>query len=468
MKIAPSSTIITSLATATVALGITFEATAQTAVEEEFVVIQAGKIITGTGEEIVDGEIVLVDGKVRLVGQKLDYPMSAEIIDARDQVVMPGLVHAHSRAGLTGYNRNGTHANYSVVDDVYLEELDLEALLENGFTTVCLQPPGGGIPGSAAVYRTAGQADDRLLIDPAWLRVSMTNPGSDKNALRGAVQKAKAEIEKVEKARAEWEKKQKEKKAKEEAEKKKNDAEKKKDKRDTDKKDGDNGNNANLQDGGDEKKDPDANDDKKEDKAEEFKPPAMDPSVARLAQVMQDEISLPLLLEVNGAADVLHAVDVMEMDQLEDFSYRLYLRTGFRTSYADAVESLAERGRTMLLVEPTLSSLPDTAIQYNFPAALTAKKITPAFVPSGDSSRELELYRTNIANLVRNGLPRDKALDAMITQPAKFVGINDKLGSIEKDKEGDLVFLDGDPLSPWSKVQRVMILGKTVWEREDN
>ena len=51
--------------------------------DEAFVVIKAGKIVTMAGDDIRDGVIVIVNGKVRAVGKGLDYPGNAKIIDAR-------------------------------------------------------------------------------------------------------------------------------------------------------------------------------------------------------------------------------------------------------------------------------------------------------------------------------------------------------------------------------------------------
>jgi hypothetical protein len=39
--------------------------------DEVFVVVRAGRIITDGGDEILRGEIVLVDGKISLVGKNL-------------------------------------------------------------------------------------------------------------------------------------------------------------------------------------------------------------------------------------------------------------------------------------------------------------------------------------------------------------------------------------------------------------
>jgi adenine deaminase len=76
----------------------------------------------------------------------------------------------------------------------------------------------------------------------------------------------------------------------------------------------------------------------------------------------------------------------------------------------------------------------------------------------------LDELRTRLAELVRAGLPRDAALKAVTLNAAKLLGIQDRLGTVEKGKDADLIFLDGDPLGPETRVTRVMIGGDIVWE----
>ena len=42
--------------------------------------------------------------------------------------------------------------------------------------------------------------------------------------------------------------------------------------------------------------------------------------------------------------------------------------------------------------------------------------------------------------------------------------MEDRLGTIEKGKDADLVFLNGDPLATDTRVTRVMTFGEIAWE----
>lgn len=64
------------------------------------------------------------------------------------------------------------------------------------------------------------------------------------------------------------------------------------------------------------------------------------------------------------------------------------------------------------------------------------------------------------------GLTEDEALAMVTINPAKQLGIDDKVGSIEAGKSADLVLFDQDPLSNYSKVLKVWIDGHQYFDRE--
>jgi imidazolonepropionase-like amidohydrolase len=61
---------------------------------------------------------------------------------------------------------------------------------------------------------------------------------------------------------------------------------------------------------------------------------------------------------------------------------------------------------------------------------------------------------------VREGLSNEDALKVMTINPAKILGLEKRLGSIEKGKEADLVVWEGDPLDVRTKPERVYIAGR--------
>ena len=64
---------------------------------------------------------------------------------------------------------------------------------------------------------------------------------------------------------------------------------------------------------------------------------------------------------------------------------------------------------------------------------------------------------------VRDGLDRETALRAITINPARVLGLDDRVGSLEVGKLGDLVVWSGDPLDVMQRAQRVFIEGEQVY-----
>ncbi len=415
--------------------------------DDRIVVIKAGRIITVTGEEIEHGEIIIRDGKIELIGKRLEYPAGATIIDAPDQTVMPGLLNAFSRYGLPNYNRSGVHGDYKGADDVILSEIDFEPLVSNGYTAVAYTPPGGGVPGVASVYRTIGADDQRLLDDANYLLVWMTNASTDKGVWRNALKKAQAEIDKVEKASKDWDEKQK--KEAEEA-KKKAEAEKAENKPPAEQKP------AEPKPG-----EPKPGEAPKDDKPKEFEPPKIDPAHQPIVDLIQKKADVRALIILGTASDLLHAEDVLK-DQ-KDLAHHYYVRLGVSSDFHLVARQLGEQ-KALILTHGLIGRFPQTATRNNPVAQFVEAGCEVALTPGSDGTVELEQYRARLADQVRAGLGREDAIKAITLNPWKLVGMDKQFGSIEKGKTADLIFLDGDVLDPASRVQRVMINGESVWE----
>ena len=64
------------------------------------VLIRGGTVMTATGEEIEDADVLLVDGRIAAVGTGLDAPSGTEVIDASGRFVTPGIIDTHSHLGV--------------------------------------------------------------------------------------------------------------------------------------------------------------------------------------------------------------------------------------------------------------------------------------------------------------------------------------------------------------------------------
>ncbi|MBL0887797.1 amidohydrolase [Myceligenerans indicum] len=68
----------------------------------------------------------------------------------------------------------------------------------------------------------------------------------------------------------------------------------------------------------------------------------------------------------------------------------------------------------------------------------------------------------------RDGLPRETALAAITTNPASFLGLDDRVGAIRPGLDGDVVLWSGDPFDSDQRAERVLITGTEVyrWDHE--
>ena len=109
------------------------------------------------------------------------------------------------------------------------------------------------------------------------------------------------------------------------------------------------------------------------------------------------------------------------------------------------------------------------AIPYN--AALLTKKgvltsLNSDDVGGGDVSTRLN---TEAAKTIKyGGLTPDEALALVTINPAKQLAIDQYVGSIEAGKQADIVVFDRDPLSMYSKVEKVFIDGKQYFDRDED
>ena len=66
---------------------------------------------------------------------------------------------------------------------------------------------------------------------------------------------------------------------------------------------------------------------------------------------------------------------------------------------------------------------------------------------------------------VQEGVSQEDALKAITWNHARIMGIEDRVGSIEKGKDADLVVLSGLPFDSATKVEAVVVNGKIAWRR---
>ena len=115
---------------------------------------------------------------------------------------------------------------------------------------------------------------------------------------------------------------------------------------------------------------------------------------------------------------------------------------------------------------PALGTPPYRSAWLNPPAMLAAKGYEVGFL-TGDSREAVRGLWFKLMELVRCGLPREAALRGVTIVPAKALGIEQRVGSIEPGKDADLLLLSKDPLDPAARIVTVWHRGREVRDEEE-
>lgn len=104
------------------------------------------------------------------------------------------------------------------------------------------------------------------------------------------------------------------------------------------------------------------------------------------------------------------------------------------------------------------------ATPYNA-AILHAQGVLTTLNSDSEQLQTFALYE--IMKPVRyGGVPKEDALRMYTLYPAQQLRIEDKVGSIEVGKHGDIVLLSGDPFDTRTKVEKTVMDGIVYWERD--
>jgi imidazolonepropionase-like amidohydrolase len=183
-------------------------------------------------------------------------------------------------------------------------------------------------------------------------------------------------------------------------------------------------------------------------------PPPVDPALEPLRRAYAGEGAL--VLHVDDAASARTV-----LSRLKESGLKLVL-VGLRDGDLLAEELRGAGSGVVLRPEARVSRGGHVAS----PAADLARAGVRLGFMSGaeDGAAELPL-RTVVA--VQHGLATGDALAALTIEAARLYGLDDRVGSLEVGKDGDLLVFDGPPFEPTSRLQAVVVGGRVVPAEED-
>ncbi|MCY2959215.1 MAG: amidohydrolase family protein [Planctomycetota bacterium] len=422
--------------------------------------IRVGRAET-VAKGVIEHAVILVeDGKIVTIGEDLPVERGITVIDRPNWTVMPGLVSSYTRIGMDSEGGDDMSPDVKASTEIFPKSRDLRKVVEYGVTTLGIYPAGNGIPGLAAAIRPRGDTvEEMVLKDPAYLKIVMRSDSASKKRVRDAFAKADEYDEKVKKAREKWDKDKDSKKGKKEE---------KKEEKPEEKKPGMAGVEGQGP-GPDAAEEPKA-DAKAEKAADGFVPPIPDDKVRAFVEMRAKK--LRALVTLTSAADWLHWLDAigketigfdvrLVLNQESDYFYVLDKKT-----YDLEADGIGDR-KIHAVVEPLLTYTPNTRRVRNLPMELAKAGAKVCFTPRFDDLVNYKAWLGHVAELVGAGMTRDVALRALTLNPAEMLGVADRVGSLEKGKDANFVFLDGDPFQPATRIQAVMLDGRFVFGEVD-
>ena len=75
----------------------------------------------------------------------------------------------------------------------------------------------------------------------------------------------------------------------------------------------------------------------------------------------------------------------------------------------------------------------------------------------------IDSLRDSLIQCIREGLPMDKALEIVTINPAKILGVDERVGSLKEGKDADFLIFNGDPFDSRNSVIKTYIDGNLVF-----
>ena len=124
--------------------------------------IKGANLLVGDGSQAEATDLVVMDGKIQAVGQGLQVPDGAVVIEGKGKWLTPGLIDVHSHMGVypapgTANHEDGNEMTAPVTAQVWAEhsvwpeDPQFEKALAGGVTTVQILPGSGNLIGGRGI-----------------------------------------------------------------------------------------------------------------------------------------------------------------------------------------------------------------------------------------------------------------------------------------------------------------------------
>jgi imidazolonepropionase-like amidohydrolase len=372
--------------------------------------IKAKKIYTVSNGVIENGVILIQDGKIQEVRTGLEIPWNVDVVDYSQKVIVPGMVEAHVARGYDVANETNALTPFvTVLDNIDTSHDTFTSALKDGVTALHIMPGNNTIlGGKGALVKSVGLVvEDMLLIPESGLKITVV--GTPAQTRMGVMAQLRRYFNET----------------KEYMEKQKQEAE-------------------------------------KEEKSVSTPGSFRSPERVKYDSVVDLlEGRYKAYVYCQGPSDVVRAYDLSEK-----FGYSSVYLLG--PECYKAADFIAAKKLDIILD-------PEWILYERDPLTEEVKKIDVARVfhqkgiafallsePNRVHTRSLS-YQAMRA--LASGLSHDEVLKAVTIIPARMLGADGLIGSIDKGKLASFTVLDDDPFKLSTKVEFVYIDGKLVYER---
>ncbi len=380
--------------------------------------IKNARILTAAGPGLDVGSILIDGGLLVAVGVDVEAPPEAEVFDAAGCTVTPGLIDAHAHAGIweEGFGREGVDVNESTapvtaalraLDAINPEDEGLARALAGGVTAIWCAPGSANIIGGEGVaMRTWGATIEAMVLrQPCGVKAAL---GENPKRSYGSRQKSPATRMASAAIMRETLLK-----ASQYLEKSGGDA----------------------------------------DKA-----PERDLGMEALARVMRGEEYLRV--HAHRADDILTALRIAR-----EFGIRVCIEHA--TEGHKVADALA-RQEVPVIIGPTLGARGKVETRersFRTPGVCARAGVLVAIM-TDHPIIPLQFLSVCAGLAHAAGMSEEDALAAVTKNPARILGIDQRVGSLAPGKEADLAIFGGPPLEPRTPVEATIVAGQIVYRRE--
>ncbi len=388
------------------------------------IAIVNGYVVPVSQEPIENGVVLVTDGVIEAVGSadQVTVPEGAEVVDAAGKWVLPGFIESHGHVGIheeangpagddTNEMTTPNTAAVRAIDAINIDDEGFRDALSGGVTSVVVKPGSGNpIGGQTVAIKTwGGRIIDEQVIHEA-VSVKSALGENPKRVYGGKNQTPSTRLGVAMIIREAFVAAQNYRIARDNAE-------------------------------------------------AEGKPFDRDLSKETLVRVLDGELAWDQ--HTHRHDDIATALRLAD-----EFGYRLVVNHG--TEAHKIADVLAERDIPVIF-GPMFTSrskveLRDRAIAN---LATLAKAGVRVAITTDHPVVPINFLIYQAALAVKDGLPRETALEALTVNPAAFLRLDDRVGSLTAGLDGDVVVWSGDPLDVNSRAERVFIQGAEVYRWED-